>query len=76
VEGGSRRGKAIGAVIRALCEAERLPAPGDTEAMIPPTGRGFVRRVPGENLWVWYRPRADHLTILCVTSAPPVAVDD
>jgi hypothetical protein len=53
VVAGSERGRAAGKTIAALAEADALPGPGDTLALIPPTGRAFVRRVHGRNLWIW-----------------------
>jgi hypothetical protein len=60
----------------ALAMAEVLPGPGDTRALIPPTGAAFVRRVPGRNLWVWYRAEGDTLYLAHLSSDPPVPVDE
>jgi hypothetical protein len=73
---GSPRSRAVGAVVRALAEADDLPGPGDTRALVPPTGEAFVRRVSGRNLWVWYRPRGDELVLVTLTADPPVPLDE
>src|SRR5690606_798952 len=52
---GSSASMAVGRVVQALGRADVLPGPGDYEAAIPPTSRAWVRRVPGENLWLFYR---------------------
>jgi hypothetical protein len=59
-------------MIGALAEAEALPGPGDTLALLPPTGEAFVRRVPGRNLWIWYRAERDALYLAHLSSDPPV----
>ena len=41
---GSDRGRAVARTIVALLDADELPGPGDTRALIPPTGEAFVRR--------------------------------
>jgi hypothetical protein len=62
----------VSSTIAALCEAERLPGLLDAEAMIPPTGKGFVRQVPGFSLWVWYDlPDEQHVRFITVTRTPP-----
>jgi hypothetical protein len=72
---GSERGRAVGRVIAGLASAENLPGSGDTLALIPPTGEAFVRRVPGRNLWLWYKLRADELLVVTLTADPPVPVE-
>jgi hypothetical protein len=73
---GSERSRAVGSVVRALSNAASLPGHGDTLALIPPTADAFVRRVPGRNLWLWYRVRGDELVVVTVTADPPVPIDD
>lgn len=75
VVGGSERSRAVGAVVRALAQADTLPGPGDTSALMPPTGEAFVRRVPGRNLWIWYRVEGDVLYLGHLSSEPPVPVN-
>ncbi len=55
---------------------EALPGPGDTVALIPPTARAFVRRVPRENLWVWYRATEAQVAIVGLSANPPVPVSE
>ena len=58
-----------------LARADNLPGPGDTRALLPPVREAFVRRVPGRNLWVWYRAEGETLFLVHLSSDPPVPVD-
>jgi hypothetical protein len=49
-----------------------LPGALDYEALVPPTGRAWVRRVANENLWIWFRFDDSALTLLTLTASPPV----
>lgn len=71
----SRRAKAIARTIAALAAAEKLPGPADDEAPVPPTATAYVRRVSGENLWIWYRLRPGEVVIITVKGEPPVPVE-
>ena len=58
----SAEARAVAATIVALCAAETLPEPGYGTTLPEPNdlARGVaiqvhVRRVPGRNLWLWYR---------------------
>lgn len=73
---GSARGRAVGLTIAALGTEATLPAPGDTRALVPPTGEAFVRRVPGRNLWLWYTVTNDVVTVVGLTADPPVPADE
>lgn len=66
---------AIRATVHALTTAELLPGPLDYETLIPPVQRAWVRRVPGHNLWLFYRVREDVVYLLLVTREPPVPVE-
>jgi hypothetical protein len=66
----------VGQTIASLAAAETLPGPGDTRALIPPTSEAFVRRVPGRNLWIWYRVDGETLYVAHVGSDPPVPLDE
>jgi hypothetical protein len=72
---GSARDRAVGATVRAIARAEALPGPLDTSAEFKP-GRALVRRVPRENLWIWYRVDEMYLHLLAVRAEPPVPADD
>lgn len=61
--------------IRALLDADALPSPVDTRAVIPPTSEAFVRRVANHNVWVWYRVTDVELVLLSATSEPPNPID-
>jgi hypothetical protein len=72
---GSEVSKAIGRVIATLAGASVLPGALDYEAAIPPVTSAFVRRVPGQNLWIWYRFDDDSITLINVTDTPPLATN-
>lgn len=72
--GGTQRGASVAATLRALTSAAALPSAGDVEAMIPPVVRAWVRRVNGENLWVWYQATDATVTLVALTSSPPVPI--
>ena len=73
VERGSDSSAAVGATLSSLAESSELPGLLDVEAAIPPTLVALVRRVPGRNLWIWYRVDEDEIVALRVTKTPPVA---
>lgn len=74
---GSARGRAVGRTIQALGGDGELPAPGDVEALVPPTGIAYVRRVPGRNLWLWYiLSGEDGVILIALTADPPVPLSD
>lgn len=73
---GSERGLVVARTIAALLAAEELPGPSDTVAAIPPTGTALVRRVPGRNLWLWYRVEGNTVLLRHVSSEPPVPIDE
>ena len=75
LEPGTVRGAALARTIRALLQAEEIPSAVDTRAAIPPTSEALVRRVAGQNVWIWYRATDAELVLLSVTSEPPVPVD-
>ncbi|MFW5921325.1 MAG: hypothetical protein ACOCUS_05745 [Polyangiales bacterium] len=62
--------------MRALAEAEDLPSPDDYQALIPPVRRAWVRRVPGEPLWLYYRVSPDgEVVVVGVARAVPDRVE-
>lgn len=74
VNRGSDASAAVGATLAALSETSELPGLLDTEALIPPTGRALVRRVPGRNLWLWYKANDAELVALRATRVPPTPI--
>ncbi len=73
---GSARGRAVGKTIATLVSDSDLPGPADTRTIMPPlTKEIFVRRVRDRNLWVWYRPDADRVLLVHISSEPPVPSD-
>jgi hypothetical protein len=73
---GSPRADVVARTARALAAAEELPGPADYEAKAHPVGRAWVRRVGGRNLWLWYRFSDVEVTLVTVTTDPPVPVED
>ncbi|HHH31893.1 MAG TPA: hypothetical protein ENK57_26595 [Polyangiaceae bacterium] len=61
--------------MNAIAGAAMLPGPGDTEALMPPALVVHVRRVRGENLWVWYTATDQRLIVRTLTAQPPVPLD-
>ena len=71
---GSPRGRAVGGVIAALMTEPSLPGREDIVALVPPTRTALVRRIPDQNLWLWYVEVGHEVWLLVLTSAPPVPV--
>lgn len=71
--GGTPRGQRLARAIASL-ESGLLPGPQDIEAPVPPTGKAHVRRVAGENLWLWYRATDERVFVVALTDHPPVPV--
>ncbi len=67
--------RAVFATVGALANAETLPALADSETIFPP-GQAYMRRVPGQNLWILFRFDATHVDVLAVRDAPPVPVEE
>lgn len=63
---------AVARTVRALAATEALPGPADFEAVRRPSGRAWVRRVGGRNLWLWYRFDANEIVLVALTTEPPV----
>lgn len=66
--------EAIKGAVRAIVDAETLPAPLDYEVLLPPVRTAWCRRVPNQNLWLFYRATNDEVFVLLVTRLPPVPV--
>jgi hypothetical protein len=64
---------ALGATLGRLAVGS-LPGPLDFEALIPPVGVAWVRRVPG-SLWLFYRFDDAEVEVLAMTNVEPVRVD-
>ncbi len=73
---GSAESEALSATLAALIEAEELPGALDALAAIPPTGRAYVRRVAGWNLWIWYTVPGLEVAAVRLPRIPPVPVDE
>jgi hypothetical protein len=65
-------------VIVALARAASLPIDGDSYTFVPRPGDDAVRtlafghRVPGRNFWLWYWVSDEELTVVGLTTVPPV----
>lgn len=66
--------EAIKETVHAIIEAENLPGPLDYEVLIPPVRTAWCRRIPCQNLWLFYRLSEDAVFILLVVRMPPVPV--
>jgi hypothetical protein len=75
LSGGTVRASAVGRTIGALASATDLPGPSDYEASVHPVGKAWVRRVGGRNLWLWYRFTDEELTLVTVTTEPPIPLE-
>jgi hypothetical protein len=67
---GSPLGAALGRLV-AQVASNALPGPQDYQALIPPTSAAWVRRVPGENMWLWFRFDDAAVTLVTLTTSPP-----
>jgi len=54
IEPGSVVAQRLASCIGDLRKAQSLPAPGDLEVIVPPTSTGWMRRVAGTDLWLYY----------------------
>jgi hypothetical protein len=68
----SERGAAIARTIHTLLAAGSLPGAADVRAKIGSSATAFVRRVQGRNLWLWYNVNDDELSLVGLTTDPPV----
>jgi hypothetical protein len=68
---GTPKGAAVGRLVAKLA-AEELPGPVDCQAMIPPTRTAWVRRVPGENIWLWFTFDDVAINVVTLTDSPPM----
>ena len=63
----------IGRIVRALADANQLPAPDDFQGIMPGADDApvrtfaFARRVAGRNLWLWYQATAEEVTLVGLT---------
>jgi hypothetical protein len=56
--------------------SDPLPGALDYPTLVPPTLRTWVRRVPGQNLWVHYTFTDVEVRVRTLTNAPPVPLDE
>jgi hypothetical protein len=65
----------VGRLVRTLAEAETYPHDETTTWFEREDGSqvlAYVRRVPGRNLWIWYRPTGRRrLELLHLSRMPP-----
>jgi hypothetical protein len=65
--------RAVARTVAALAHGP-LPGPDDAETMVPPVHRLWFRRVPGHNLWLFYRFDEATITIATMSASPPVPI--
>jgi hypothetical protein len=53
-----------------------LPGPQDAEALVPPVGRKWFRRVSGQNLWLYFAFSDNALIASDLSAQPPIPIDD
>ncbi len=69
--------EALGQAIAALSHTESLPEPGDATTLLDPehahgvAALVYVRRVRGQNLWIWYRDAGTVVELVALTNHPP-----
>ena len=69
--------EALGRALAALTRAELLPEPGDAKTLLDPddahgvSALVYVRRVRGQNLWIWYRDAGTVVELVALTNQPP-----
>ncbi len=71
---GSASGRAVAGALASMLQSE-LPGPLDFEAVIPPTRRAWVRRVPRANFWVFYAFDDVGVHVLAIVDQPPVPIE-
>lgn len=74
VQAGSSNFRAVFKTVAALARTSDLPGPLDVEVRFRP-GRAYVRRVSGENLWVFYRFDLQHLYVMTARNVPPTPAE-
>jgi hypothetical protein len=73
----SRATEALGRAIASLSHAETLPEQGDATTLLDPdhahgvAALVYVRRVRGQNLWIWYRDAGTVVELVALTNQPP-----
>jgi Txe/YoeB family toxin of Txe-Axe toxin-antitoxin module len=66
---------AIRATLGALTR-DPLPGAQDAETLMPPVARYWFRRVPGQNLWVYFAFSETELIVVTLSPRPPVPITD
>jgi hypothetical protein len=73
-----RARRAVGRVVRDLCDARELPGSADVLMALEREGRLPVlahgRRVPEHRLWVWYLATNERLEVVGLTASEPRSV--
>jgi hypothetical protein len=68
-------GRALNALLASMLAAE-LPGTQDAETLMPPTARYWFRRVPGQNLWLYFAFSETQLFAVSLTRQPPIPLDE
>jgi hypothetical protein len=53
-----------------------LPGTQDAETLMPPAARHWFRRVPGQNLWLYFSFSETALFAVSLTRQPPIPLDE
>jgi hypothetical protein len=73
---GSTTYRAMAATLRSLAASDTLPGPLDYVVTVAPVAEAWVRRVTGENLWLYYGFDDTRVFVRAVTRTPPVPIDE
>lgn len=66
--------KAVGRCVAALTR-DPLPTMQDFQTMKPPVSPvHWFRRVPDQNLWIWFLFDDEHVTLVSLSDKPPVPI--
>ena len=72
---GTPAGQALASTLVSM-QQETLPGPLDAEAMMPPTAIYWFRRIPGQNLWLYFSWSNTELYAVSLTARPPVPLSN
>ena len=76
IRSGTKVARDVGRVVAELMDADVLPGPDEAFRLLPPrVAYGPMvgvhgRKVPGHDLWVWYRATDERLEVVTITAAP------
>jgi hypothetical protein len=56
-------------------ESSELPGAQDAETFMPPVAQYWFRRVPGQNLWLYFAFDETELLLVSLSAKPPIPLD-